>query len=295
MGGKRKMLTQTRRKMLGKEMMDAIMAGTFTLNSRPLEEVLDEVNQGIQEERYPIEVDLKTLISIWSGNPAPTAAPAPEQPVPTNHGTVDQIQQAQAAAAQTQQPVPQQNGYTQPLQPDNGAAYAIPEQYPVPQQVEPPNPLTVAVGMAPGQMVPTVAGPQPVQQLPAAQPMTVQQAQAAMAAANSIEIGQPPQEEAVRVDASPVAEWLGLAKQAEDLIKKYKDILTQAKDNASAYLDQIGGPDRSKVGLLNGQIVMRRTYVQKRIFSKDQLAAAHPEIDVDAFTDTSSYYRTEIL
>lgn len=317
MGGKRKILTQTRRAALKKEMGEALMNGTFTTNGRPVDEVLDEVNQGIVEGRYPIEVDLPTLISIWTGGtPAPTEAPAPE---PTNHGTVDQQLAAQqngqhaavATAVPVQQitvPVEQPGG----MQPQGGppwtespSAQAVQQtgtwpspaeqaatQYPAIQQ---PSPLAAAAGVAPGQPIPTAFGQQPVQQVPAAQPMTLQQAQAAMATAESIEVGQPPKEEPVQVDATPVAEWLGLAKQAEEKIKALKDIGEQAKAQAAAYADQVGGPDRSKVLFLNGQLVMRRTFVVKNNFSKERLAAAHPEIDVTAFTEPSSYYRTEIL
>jgi len=307
MGGKRKILTQTRRAALKKEMTEALLAGTFTTNGRPIDEVLDEVNQGIVEGRYPIEVDLATLLSIWSGNPAPTEAPAPEQP-PTNHGTVDQQLAAQqnghvppAAQVMPVQQIPQpgpaeqaatQYPAVQPMQQDNGAGYAIPEQYPVVQQ---PSPLAAAAGVAPGQMIPTAVGMQPVQQVPGGQPMTFQQAQAAMSTVETMEVGQPPKEEPIQVDAAPVAEWLGLAKQAEEKIKALKDILEQAKANAAAYADQVGGPDRSKVLFLNGQLVMRRTFVRKNNFSKERLAAAHPEIDVTAFLEESTYYRTELV
>lgn len=316
MGGKRKILTQTRRAALKKEMGEALMNGTFTTNGRPVDEVLDEVNQGIVEGRYPIEVDLPTLISIWTGGtPAPTEAPAPE---PTNHGTVDQQLAAQqngqhaavAAAVPVQQiPVNVHSGNQVNGQPaeqwqtqqvaqgygptaEQAVEYGMPPGSPVVQQ---PTPLAAAAGVAPGQPIPTAFGQQPVQQVPAAQPMTLQQAQAAMATAESIEVGQPPKEEPVQVDATPVAEWLGLAKQAEEKIKALKDIGEQAKAQAAAYADQVGGPDRSKVLFLNGQLVMRRTFVVKNNFSKERLAAAHPEIDVTAFTEPSSYYRTEIL
>lgn len=303
MGGKRKILTQTRRKALEKEMMDALVAGTFTTNGRPLAEILDEVNTGIQEGRYPIEVDLPTLIGIWSGTPALTEAPAPAQPEPTNHGTVDQIQQAQAMA--------QQNVAAVPMVPQPSPAEYAATQYPVVQQ---PSPLAVAAGVAPGQMVPTALGPQPVQQLQpdngagyaipeqypvpqqhVAQPMTIQQAQQAMQAAASMEIGEPPKEEAVRVDAGPVADWLSLARDAQAKIEKLKDILEAAKANASAYADQIGGPDRSKILLLNGHPVMRRTFCVKNVTNTKRLAAEHPEIDLDSYKEPSSYYRTELV
>jgi len=331
MGGKRKILTQTRRTALKKEMQEALMNGTFTTNGRPVDEILDEINQGIVEGRYPIEVDLPTLINIWRGNPAPSEAPAPEPP-PTNHGTVDQ----QLAAAQ-------QNGHQAAVAPMVPSQQIPQEPYPVPQQiqgvpvnvhsgdtvngmpaqqwqaqqvaqgygptaeqaaelglppgspvVQQPSPLPAAAGVAPGMQVPTAFGQQPVLQVPA-QAMTLQQAQAAMSTAESIEIGQPPKEEPVQVDASPVAEWLGLAKQAQAKIDALKDILEQAKGNAAAYADQVGGPDRSKVLLLNGQIAMRRTFVVKSTTDTKRLAAEHPEIDIEAYKNPTSYYRTELV
>lgn len=288
MGGKRKILTQTRRTALRKEMTEALIAGTFTTNGRPLDEILDEVNQGIVDGRYPIEIDLAQLISIWSGTPAPTEAPAPE-PQPTNHGTVDQIQQAQAAA--------QANGYAQPqtIVTQTLPQHAAPEQvFVAPDQLQQPSPLAAAAGVAPGQMIPTVAGLQPVQQF-GAQPMTIQQAQTAMAAADALEVGEPPKPEPVQVDAGPVIDWLNLARDAQAKIDKLKDILEQAKANASAYADQVGGPDRSKVLVLNGQLVMRRTFCVKNVTDTKRLAAEHPEIDIDAYKSPSSYYRTELV
>lgn len=301
MGGKQKILTQTRRKALGKEMMDAIIAGTFTLNQQPLDTVLDEVNQGIKDGRYPIEIDLAQLIAIWSGTPAPaTEAPAAE---PTNHGTVDQIQQAQLAA--------QQNGHTPPTA-LAGPVQQIPvnvhagntvnglpaEQWqaqqaaaghgPTPQQAAemglPANAPTIQPSLPP-----TAYGQQ------VAAPMTLQQAQAAMQTVETMEVGQPPKEEPIPVDASPVAEWIALARQAQAKIDSAKDIVEQAKANVAAYLDQQGGPDRSKVAVLDGRAVMRRTFIRRGNFSKTRLAAAHPEIDIEAFTDESTYYRTELV
>jgi hypothetical protein len=142
--------------------------------------------------------------------------------------------------------------------------------------------------------VPTAVGPQTVQQVPA-QPMTFQQAQAAMQAAETLEVGEPPKPEPIAVDASPVAEWIGLARQAQAKIDKLKDIVEQAKANASAYADQVGGPDCSKILMIEGRQVMRRTYVTRRNLAKDRLLAAHPEIDAEAFTDTTSFYKTELL
>jgi hypothetical protein len=314
MGGKRKTLTNTRRTALKKEMTDALIAGTFTTNGRPVDEVLDEVKAGIEEGRYPIEVNLQTLIGIWTGTPAPTAAPAPE-PQPTNHGTVDQIQQAVAQqnghappvaqvmpTQQIQQPSPAEQAMTQyPIvSPETAAAIGYP-QFPSQQ----PSQLAPAVGTAPGQMVPTAVGAQPVLQpdngagyaIPEQHPgqgMTLQQAQAAMSTAESIEIGQPPKDPPIEIDATPVADWLNLAKQADAKIKALKDIYEQAKANAAAYADQVGGPDRSKVLLLNGQLVMRRTFVKKKVFQKEALLAAHPEIDPETFTEFTSFYKTEL-
>lgn len=308
MGGKRKLLTQTRRKALEKEMTDGLIKGTFTTNGRPLDEILDEVNTGIQEGRYPIEVDLAQLIAIWSGTPAPTEAPAPE-PQPTNHGTVDQIQQAQ----QNGQQIPanihaggQVNG--QPAEqwqaqqvaagygptPQQAAEMNLPAVAPTVQQ---PSQLAAAAGVAPGQLVPTSFGPQPVQSLPqqhVVQPMTLQQAQAAMTAVEAMEVGEPPKEPPVEIDASPVADWISIAHQAKAKIDAAKDILEQAKANAAAYADQVGGPDRSKVLLLNGQLVLRRTFIKKKVFKKESLLAAHPEIDESAFTEYTPYYKTEL-
>jgi hypothetical protein len=314
MGGKRKMLTMTRRKLLSKEIMDAVMAGQFNMNGRPLEELLDEIDDGIKNDRYPIEVDLQQLIKIWSGAPAPVEQAPATEPQPTNHGTVDQIQQAQAAA--------QHNGQPSGMQPQGGPPWSESESaqaimqtgtWPpghVSQQVQQPvqdpaylawlatqpqggpSPLAAAAGVAPGQMVPTVAGPQPV--LPQPGQMTVAQAQQAMSQVETMEIGTPPKDPPVEVDASPVADWLQLWQQANEKVKAAKDIMEHAKANVGAYLDQVGGPDKSKLAMIGGRAVVRRTFVKKKVFKKDEFFATHPEMDEAAFTDETPYYRTEL-
>lgn len=309
------MLTQTRRKLLSKEIMDAVMAGQFNMNGRSLEDLLNEIDDGIKNDRYPIEVDLAQLNAIWSGAPAPVEQVPAAEPQPTNHGTVDQIQQAQAAA--------QQNGQPSGMQPQGGPPWAESESaqaimqtgtWPpghVSQQVQQPvqdpqylawlasqqpqggpSPLPAAVGVAPGQMVPTVVGPQPVLAQPGQ--MTVAQAQQAMAAVETMEIAEPPKDPPVQVDASPVADWLGLWQQANEKITAAKDIREHAKANIAAYLDQIGGPDKSKVAMIEGRLVVRRTFIRKKVFKKDEFFGAHPELDEAAFTDESPYYRTEL-
>jgi hypothetical protein len=327
MGGKRKLLTQTRRKALAKEMMDAVMAGTFSLNNQPLEAVLDEVDVGIKEDRYPIEVDLAGLMAIWSGSPAPATAPEPEQPVPPNYGTVDQIQnghvpeqirvhsggqvdgipaeqwQAQQAAA-GYGPTPQQAAemgiagpVVQSVQTSAHGHINQDPQYLAWLATQPaqggPSPLPAAVGVAPGQAVPTALGPQTVQQPAAA--MTLQQAQAAMEQVGTMEVGEPPKEQPVDLDITPVAEWLELARSAKAKMEAAKDILETAKAQIGGYLDQQGGPDKSKVGFLNGRPVLRRTYVRKKVLNADSIFESHPELDRSAFTDISSFYKTELL
>jgi hypothetical protein len=135
----------------------------------------------------------------------------------------------------------------------------------------------------------------PVPQQHIAQPMSLQQAQAAMTAVESMEVGEPPKEPPVEIDASPVADWLAIAQQAKAKIDASKDILEAAKANAAAYADQVGGPDRSKVLVLNGHPVMRRTFVKKKVFKKENLFAAHPELDESAFTEYTPFYKTELL
>lgn len=317
MGGKRKMLTMTRRKLLSKEIMDAVMAGQFNMNGRPLEEVLDEIDDGIKNDRYPIEVDLQQLIKIWSGAPAPVEQAPAAEPQPTNHGTVDQIQQAQAAAQQNGQPWTSQGGYeitgqtgvtteSMPLIggiPQTSPAEQAATQYPQIQPQQDPAYLAWLASQQPQAVVAT----QPLQQLPqqlanpvavetVAQPgqMTVAQAQQAMSQVETMEIGTPPKDPPVEVDASPVADWLQLWQQANEKVKAAKDIMEHAKANVGAYLDQVGGPDKSKLAMIGGRAVVRRTFVKKRVFKKDEFFATHPEMDEAAFTDETPYYRTEL-
>lgn len=99
MGGRQKRLTATRRKTLKAEMTEALVAGKFTTNGRALDDILDEVDAGIKNDFYPIEVTLDGLIEIWqlSGNPIDSA---PEEAQTAAGG-----EQGAPPAAETQDPI----------------------------------------------------------------------------------------------------------------------------------------------------------------------------------------------
>jgi len=243
MGGKRKMLTKTRRATLRKELTEALVEGKFRLNDgQSLDDLLDSVDTGIRNDTYPIEVTVDGLLTAWFSGPALT----------------------EPAEAQTAAPDPS----TQP-----GAAAPAPEPvYVAPaadgSQSQHANLEAAALAMSQG-----------------LDQMAVMQA----AMTPAVDPNTPAQ-----IDASPVEDWLNLLKMAKEKKTEIEAMEQMAKDNVAAYLDQEGGPDKSKIAYLNGKPVYRRTWVPKTSLSKDKLYADHPELQ-GAYEVTTHHYRSEFV
>jgi len=320
MGGRQKRLTQARRKTLKTEMTDALVAGQFRLTEgQSLDSVLDEIDDGIKNDRYPIDVDLPKLMAIWSGTPAPAeaqTAAGSEQGAPPAAETHADLVAAQAVAntGGTQQEVMLAAGA--PIGPA-----AVPGTIEHAQAVNGASPTAQAI-LGTGPAIGTgnaIQGGHPayssaqqaVVQLngdgtaahplpgPAAAP-GVYQGHPALDAA--VEIGTLPAAPApaeekvpcVDVDLDPVRDWLQVARSAEEKIAKAKDIKDMALSQVNDYLDQQGGPDTSKKGILDGQHAVQRTFCRRKVFSKEALLKDHPEISEEQYTEKTPYYRTEL-
>lgn len=329
MGGRQKKLTQARRKELTKEMTAALIAGRFTTNGRSLDEILDEVDAGIRNDFYPIDVTFDGLVEIWqlSGNPidnAPAeaqtaagveqgAAPAAdtsvsEQEAQVIHANLDAAQrvtdaggtqmdvmqaamgpaavpgtvehaQAQAAAANGASPTAQAILGTGPA---IGTGNAIQGGHPAYSSAQQATVMLNPDGSAQHPLPGPAAAPGPA-------PVT--------------EVGTPPaapapaEEKApvVDVDLDTVRDWLAVARNADKKIKAAKDIMDQAMSQVNDFLDQQGGPDKSKKGVIDGQPAVRRTFVRRKNLNTDALLADHPEISREQYTERSPYYKSELL
>lgn len=316
MGGRQKKLTQARRKELTKEMTAALIAGQFRLGEgQSLDSVLDEIDDGIKNDRYPIDVDLPKLIEIWSGTPAPAEAqtaagseqgapPAAEthadlaaaQAVADAGGTQMQVMeaamgpaavpgtvehaQAQAAAANGAGASPTAQAILG-TGPAIGTGNAIQGGHPAYSSAQQATVMLNPDGSAQHPLPGPAAAPGPV-------PIT--------------EVGTPPaapapaEEKApvVDVDLDTVRDWLAVARNAEEKIAKAKDVKDMAMSQVNDFLDQQGGPDTSKAGFLDGQLAVTRTFCRRKNFQKDQLLKDHPEIDETQYTEKTPYYRTEL-
>ena len=330
MGGRQKRLTQARRKTLKVEMTDALVAGQFRLGEgQSLDSVLDEIDDGIKNDRYPIDVDLPKLMAIWSGTPAPAEAqtaagseqgapPAAEiqdpiaadpykfphpkhadleaaQQVADAGGTQMQVMeaamgpaavpgtvehaQAQAAAASGASPTAQAILGTGPV---IGTGNAIQNGHPAYSSAQLAvvqlNPDGTAVHPLPG---PAAApGPAPVTEVgvPAAAEVAPKEEKAPV----------------VDVDLDAVRGWIQIARGAQKKIDAAKDVMDQAMSQVNDFLDQQGGPDVSKKGLLDGEHAVQRTFCRRKVFNKSALLTDHPEISEEQYTEKTPYYRTEL-
>lgn len=335
MGGRQKKLTQARRKELTKVMTEALVAGQFRLGEgQTLDSVLDEIDDGIKNDRYPIDVDLPGLLAIWSGTPAPTEAqtaagseeqapPAAETrfhsdgnlldpnaevfPVHANleaaqavadaggnqqqvmaaamqplgpaavPGTVEHAQ-AQAAAANGTSPTTQAVLGTGPA---IGTGNAIQNGHPAYSSAQLANVMLNPDGSAMHPLPGPAGAPGPA-------PVTEVGAPAGAVA--------PKEEKApvVDVDLDAVRGWIQIARGAQTKIDAAKDVLDQAMSQVNDFLDQQGGPDVSKKGLLDGEHAIQRTFCRRKVFNKSALLADHPEIPEERYTEKTPYYRTEL-
>lgn len=309
MGGRQKRLTAARRKELTKVMTDALVAGQFRLGAgQSLDSVLDEIDDGIKNDRYPIDVDLPGLLAIWSGTPAPeeaqTAAggeqgapPAAEthadlvaaQVVVNADGTQEQVLVAAMGPAAVPGTVEhalaqaQANGAT--MSPTAhavlGTGPAIAGGHPAYSSAQ------QAVVQLNGDGTATHPLPGPAG-APGPAPVT--------------EVGTPvtevaPKEEkapVVDVDLDAVRGWMQIARGAQKKIDAAKDVYDQAMSQVNDFLDQQGGPDVSKKGLLDGEHAVQRTFCRRKVFNKSALLADHPEIPEEQYTEKTPYYRTEL-
>lgn len=308
MGGRQKRLTQTRRKELTKAMTEALVAGQFRLGEgQSLDSVLDEIDDGIKNDRYPIDVDLPGLLAIWSGTPAPEAAqtaagseqgapPAAETQfrsdgnildpnavltqVPVGPaavpGTVEHAQAQAAAATNGASPIAQAIlGQGPPVERPEG--WPVQGGHPVYSSLQ----QKVIQVDSEGNQLPDapVNGQAPVTELG-----TLPSAIA------------PAEEKApvVDVDLDAVRGWLQVAKGAQAKIDAAKDVFDQAMSQVNDFLDQQGGPDVSKKGLLDNEHVVQRTFCRRKVFNKKDLLADHPEISEEQYTEKTPYYRTEL-
>ena len=316
MGGRQKRLTQARRKELTKAMTEALVAGIFTTNGRPLDDILDEVDAGIRNDFYPIDVTLDGLIEIWqlSGNPidsAPAAAqtaagseqgapPAAEvhadlaaaQQVVDAGGTQEQVMQAAMGPAAVPGTVEHAQAQAAAMSPTAHAILGTGPAIGTGNAVQNGHPAYSSAQQAVVMLNPDGSAQHPLPG-PAAAP----------GPAAVTEVGTPaaevaPKEEkapVVDVDLDAVRDWLTIARNADEKIKKAKDIKDQAMSQVNDFLDQQGGPDVSKKGLLDGQPAVRRTFIRRKNFDTEALLADHPEISREQYTEKSPYYKSELL
>lgn len=254
MGGRQKRLTKTRRAVLRKEMLTAFEEGRLNLGGQPIDQVLDGIDEGIKNETYPIEVTLDGLLAIWSGAPAPEEAQ-------TAAGAAPETAPAAEVAGHPAFSSAEQAVIT--LNPDGTrqTPYTGPDSTPHMQQTQAEADVRLAkIGAVPEVGVPQVDEP----------------------------------EKPVEVDMAAVAEWYRLAKNAEAKMDAAKDVYDHAKEQINNYLDELGGPDVSKSGKLDGREVVRRTFTKRTNFRKDKLFADHPEIDETVYVDETKYYKTSL-
>lgn len=349
MGGRQKRLTVARRKDLTKTMTEALVAGQFALQpGQSLDSVLDEIDDGIRNDRYPIDVDLPGLLAIWSGTPAPAeaqtaagseqGAPPAAENVATGHsdseaytnsqntgdpyvqgppvgpaavpGTVEHAQ-AQAAAANGAGASPTAQailgtgpaiGTGNAIQP---AATGHPAWSSAQQAVVQLNGDGSATHPLPGPAAAPGLAPMTPKQAADQSFMELQDAATAHRAANPMpvtEVGVPAAEVAPKEEKAPVVDvdldavrgWIQIARGAQKKIDVAKDVLDQAMSQVNDFLDQQGGPDVSKKGLLDGEHAVQRTFCKRKVFNKSALLADHPEIPEEQYTEKTPYYRTEL-
>lgn len=341
MGGKQKKLTQAGRKKLQAEITAALVEGRLQLQQgQSVDNVLDEVDEGIKSDKYPIGVDLAGLMAVWFGQaetPAPEPDPKEAETVKEQVPTVDQIQAAQAqqphlqavpdqqypdaglpapdpmaAAHAFQQRVqdayagpPEQNPYIAGSPANLAAAAEVAQTATHPQQVIeaamlPPQQVLAdaAQPIDPSQISVSVAAPGSDQFVPVPGQLvqgTVQATPAQLAAQLAgVEVGQPEPAPPVEVDMGPLHEWVDLYRGSKAKLEQIEAIMNQAKEQIVAYVDEQGGPDRSKVGLLNGELVVKRTWHSRKTLDKSKLYANHPEL-AGIYEEPKFQYRTEIL
>lgn len=256
MGGKQKRLTKTRRAVLRKEMLAAFETGRLNLGGQPIDQVLDGIDEGIKNETYPIEVTLDGLLAIWSGVPAPEEAQ-------TAAGAAPETAPAAEAAGHPAFSSAEQAVITLNSDGTRQTPYTGPDSTPHMQQIQAEADARLAkIGTAP-----------------------------------TAEVGVPQVDEPekpVEVDLAAVAEWYALAKKAEAKMDAAKDVYDHAKEQINNYLDELGGPDVSKSGKLDGKEVVKRTFTRRTNFRKDKLLADHPEIDPTVYVDETVYYKTTL-
>lgn len=280
----RKMLTKARRAKLRNELIEAVAEGQFALlPGQKVDLVLDGIAEAIKNDVLPIELTLDSLLDhcdnpqgdvpFWASEPPATETVAE---IMADPATADNSLQAaeDAFARRGIEPPP-----GMPVHANLEAAQVAAETATHPAQVfeaamTPPPPPVPPMPPPPG----AVAAPVQVQTMPDVPVPTVE----------AVEL--PP----VEIDISVVEDWLQLAKDCKIKITEYEAALDRAKEQIVALLDQEGGPDRSKVGMLDGKPVLRRTFVTRKTFKKDALLKDHPEF-VGKYDSSTSFYKTDFL
>lgn len=266
----RKMLTKARRAKLRNELIEAVAEGQFALlPGQKVDLVLDGIAEAIKNDVLPIELTLDSLLDHCEDpqGGVPFWAPdvAPEPPAQADPATADNsLQAAEDAFAR--------RGVEPPKYTITGQSGVVTEEVPL-LSATPPPPVP-PMPPPPG----AVAAPVQVQTMPDVPVPTVE----------AVEL--PPAE----IDISAVEDWVQAAKDWKIKIEEYEAALDRAKEQIAALLDQEGGPDRSKVGMLDGKPVLRRTFVTRKTFKKDALLKDHPEF-VGKYDSSTSFYKTDFL
>lgn len=171
------------------------------------------------------------------------------------------------------------------------AAGTAPEQVPAAE---------THANLAAAQQVADAGGTQAQVMTAAQTPNTVEHAQAALDRRNGVvelEAGivpPPPADEPVSLDMTAVEDWYKLWKQAKAKVDEATEISKIAKEKIGEFLDAEGGPDKSKIGFLDGKPVTRRSFVIRTNFRKEKLLADHPEFS-GQYEEQTSFYKTELM
>lgn len=283
----RKMLTKARRAKLRNELTEAVVEGRFALlPGQKIDTVLDGVAEGIKNDALPIELTLDGLLDHCENPQGGVPFWTPELEEDTGAAELERVGGEPDNSLQAAEDAFARRGVEPPKYTITGVTGTTVEEVPLlsgPVTIAEPYLSAVQAALAP----PPVPPMPPPPGIAAAQVQTMPDVPVP-----TLEAAEPPPP--VEIDISAVEDWFQAAQDWKIKIGEYTAALERAKEQIAALLDQEGGPDRSKVGMLDGKPVLRRTFITRKTFKKDALLKDHPEF-VGKYDSSTSFYKTELL